>query len=102
MIGEKVLANGEARSLLLAGFVRARAAREMSDLTGIPIARCYRFLHRLRLLGLVAVERVHVTSRGRGKLLFRSRLQGLELFLSRGRLMARVRPSTVSESTEEG
>lgn len=97
----EVLGNPEARHLLLASFLRARTARDLSERTGIPVARCYRMLHRLRLLGLTRIERIHVTTRGRGKPLFRSQLPGLEFILRAGRPAARVGWASVPESHEE-
>lgn len=96
----RILARPEARRLILASFVRARSAFELSERTGIPVARCYRLLWKLRAAGLMSVEGARVFARGRAKLLFRARLRGLELFL-RGdnRLMGRIRRSRVLGST---
>lgn len=101
MTVERVLANPEARSLLLASFAQERTAWELSERTGVPVARAYRLLHRLRLLKLVSVEGIHVTPRGRGKPLFRSRLRGLELFFRNGRLAVRYRSPSLSEPRGE-
>lgn len=80
---------------MLASFLRARTALELSRGTGIPIARCYRLLWKLRAAGLMRVEGAHVSARGRAKLLFRARLEGLELFLRKGQLMGRIRRSRI-------
>ncbi len=96
----KILARPESRKLLLASFVRSRTALELSELTGIPIARCYCLLWSLRSAGFVTVEGALVSSRGRAKLLFRSRLRGLELFLRGNRLAGRIVQPRISEPSE--
>ncbi len=84
--------------MILASFVRPRSASALSELTGIPIARCYHLLWKLRSAGLVVIEAARVNLRGRAKLLFRSRLRGLELFLRDNRLMGRIHRSRILES----
>lgn len=91
----RILAIPEARRLLLASFVRAQTAFQLSEKTGIPIAQCYRLLWRLWALGLMKIEAFHITFRGRGKPMFRTRLQGLELFSHGEKLMAKIKASKV-------
>ncbi len=96
----RILSRPEARRIVLASFVRPRSALELSDLTGVPIARCYRILWRLRRAGLVEVHGAHIRPTGRAKLLFRGKLHGLELFLREDKLMAKVAKPRISESSE--
>jgi predicted ArsR family transcriptional regulator len=96
----RLLSRPEVRRVLLASFVRARTARELSDVTGIPIAKCYRILRRLKRIGLVAVEEAYLNPRGRVKFRYRSRLRGLQLFLKGHRLMGRIPRSPISEPSE--
>ncbi|MFQ5837720.1 MAG: helix-turn-helix domain-containing protein [Thermoplasmata archaeon] len=96
----RLISTPEVRRLLLASFVRARTAHELSEMTGIPIARCYRLLRKLRRAGLVVSEEAYVNRRGRVKFLFRSRLHGLQLFLNGPRLMGRIRQPRLSEPSE--
>ncbi len=96
---QRLLARHEVRQLMLASFLRGRTALELSEGTGIPIARCYRLLWKLRAAGLMHVEGAYVSARGRTKLRFRARLEGLELFLRDNHLMARIRRSRVLGSS---
>lgn len=96
----RLLVRPEVRRVLLASFVRARTARELSELTGISIAKCYSILRKLKRLGLVAVESAHVNTRGRVKFSYRSRIRGLQLFLRGHRLMGRIPRQPVSEPPE--
>ncbi len=91
----RILARPDIRKLILASFIRARTAFELSQQTGIPIARCYRLLWKLRSVGLITVEAARVNPRGRAKLLFRARLGGLEFFLKGDRIAGRIRRSRV-------
>lgn len=96
----RILARPEARRLILASFTRPKRALELSRQTGIPIAKCYRLLWRLRRAGLVRIDGAHIFPTGRAKLLFRGRLQNLELFARGGRLMARTPRPRISEPSE--
>ncbi|MFQ5553077.1 MAG: hypothetical protein ACE5EW_05100 [Thermoplasmata archaeon] len=93
----RILTLPETRRLLLASFGQARTGRQLSEVTGIPIARCYRLLRKLHLLGLIEVEGVYISPRGQGKLLFEARLPGMELFVDRTRVRGRVRRPSISE-----
>ena len=93
----RILTLPETRRLLLASFGRPRTGRQLSEVTGIPIARCYRLLRRLHLLGLIRVEGVHVPAGGQGKLLFGARLPGMELFVDGARVRGRIRRPSISE-----
>ncbi|MEE9236547.1 MAG: hypothetical protein V3U52_01985 [Thermoplasmata archaeon] len=97
-----ILGMPEIRRLILASFVKARTALQLADLTGIPIAKCYRLIWRLRAAGLMAVEAAFVSPNGRTKLLFRSRLPGLELFLRDNQLMGRIHSSPLLGPSEGG
>lgn len=96
----RILARPEARRLVLAAFTRPRSALELSHQTGIPIAKCYRLLWRLRRAGLIRVHGAYIFPTGRAKLLFRGKLRDLELFLTGGKLMARAHKPRISESSE--
>ncbi|MFQ5908207.1 MAG: hypothetical protein ACE5JE_05205 [Thermoplasmata archaeon] len=95
----RILTLPETRRLLLASFGRARTGRQLSEVTGIPIARCYRLLRKLHLLGLIKVEGVHLSPRVRGKLLFGARLPGMEIFVDGARVRGRIRRPSISESS---
>ncbi|MFQ6012209.1 MAG: hypothetical protein ACE5LS_00980 [Thermoplasmata archaeon] len=92
-----ILAMPETRRLLLASLGQARTGRQLSEVTGIPIARCYRLLRELHLLELIDVEGVYVSPRGQGKLLFGARLPGVEIFVDGTRLRGRIRHPSISE-----
>ncbi len=96
----RILSRPEARRLVLASFIQPRSALELSEITGIPIARCYRVLWRLRRAGLVEVHGVYIRPTGRAKLLFRGRPHGLELFIRDKRLMAKIGRPRISEPSE--
>ncbi len=93
----RILTLPETRRLLLASFGPARTGRQLSEVTGIPIARCYRLLRKLHLLGLIEVEGVQLSSRGQGKLLFGARLPGMEIFVDGSRVRGRIRRPSISE-----
>ncbi|MCJ2531379.1 MAG: hypothetical protein LN413_03555 [Candidatus Thermoplasmatota archaeon] len=93
----RILAQHETRRLLLASFGQARTGRQLSELAGIPIARCYRLLCKLHLLGLVEVEGVYLSANGKGKLLFGGRLPGVEIFVDGSRVRGRIRRPSISE-----
>ncbi len=97
MMYPRILTRPEARRLLLASFGQARTGRQLSEVTGIPIARCYRLLRKLHLLGLVEVEGVSLSANGKGKLLFGGRLPGVEIFVDGSRVRGRIRPPSISE-----
>jgi DNA-binding Lrp family transcriptional regulator len=96
----RFLARPDVRRLLLTSFIKARSALELSELTGIPIAKCYRIIRKLRRAGLVTVEAAYINPRGRVKFLYRSRLQGLQLFLRGTRIMGRISRPHISEPSE--
>ncbi len=93
----RILTLPETRRLLLASFGQARTGRQLSEVTGIPIARCYRLLRRLHLLGLIEVAGVRLSSRGQGKLLFEARLPKMEIFVDGPRVRGRIRRPSISE-----
>lgn len=96
----RILSKPDARKLVLASFVRPRSALELSYLTGVPIARCYRLLWRLRRGGLIEIHGAHIRPTGRAKLLFRGKLRGLMLFMRDNRLLARIERPRISEPSE--
>ncbi|MFQ5986542.1 MAG: hypothetical protein ACE5KQ_04220 [Thermoplasmata archaeon] len=95
----RILTLPETRHLLLASFGQARTGRQLSEVTGIPIARCYRLLRKLYLLGLIEIEGVYLSPRGQGKLLFGARLPGMEIFVDGTRVRGRVRRPSISEAS---
>jgi predicted transcriptional regulator len=71
----EALADANARRVLAACVRKARAVKDITQETGVPIATVYRVVHRLVEQGLLVVERSALTEDGKRYELYRSRIR---------------------------
>ncbi len=86
----RFLTEPEVRAIVLTLLRSPLRGRRLAQLTGIPVARCFRILRRLQRLGLVEAGTVMVDRRGRSSKVFRAHLQHLHLHIKDGRLRLRL------------
>jgi predicted transcriptional regulator len=95
----KLLKQRDVRDILMVASKKPLSARRISDLTGIPIANCYRRLRMLVAVGLIEIDGYQLLGQGRSRNLFRSRIERLELFLHGDRLKGKLHLPTPSTRT---
>lgn len=81
-----VLSSKPARLVLSRCIREPRAAKQISEATGIPIASAYRTIHDLVDKGMLVVERSAMTPDGKAYDLYRSRLRQAELEMVAGHI----------------
>lgn len=87
------LADDPGRAILAACVMHARHAREISEVTGVPLTSCYRHIHRLESLGVLVVERSALTAAGRKYDLYRSRVRRAHMELDEEGARVRWEPN---------
>lgn len=75
------MADSYARKVLAACVRKAKAVKELSDETGLPLATTYRHVHRLVEAGLLVVERSALTPDGKRYELYRARIRSARIEL---------------------
>jgi DNA-binding transcriptional ArsR family regulator len=75
------LADGYARRVLTACVRKAKAVKDISQETGMPLPTTYRHVHRLMEHGLLVVERSALTPDGKRYELYRSRIRSARIEL---------------------
>lgn len=71
----EALADAYARRIMAACVRQARAVKDLSQDTGLPLPTTYRHVHRLMEQGILVVERSAMTPDGKKYDLFRSRVR---------------------------
>lgn len=80
----EALASDATRRLLAQCVRRAYAVKDLGEQTGLPLASCYRHVHRLLELQLLVVERSAMTADGKPYDLYRSRVRRARLEVAAG------------------
>lgn len=83
MVSE-ALADAYSRRVLAACVRKARAVKEISQETGLPLPTTYRHVNRLVEAGLLVVERSALTEDGKRYDLYRSRIRAARIELDSG------------------
>jgi predicted ArsR family transcriptional regulator len=86
----KLLTDDYAERILAATYFYARSVQEVSDKYDIPIAACYRKMHDLEDAGLVEVEKIVTTSKGKNMKLYRSQLKTACIMFQEGHFKIRL------------
>ena len=72
--------------ILLATYKQDRSTSELSDLYGIPIARCHRKISEMRRIGLIDVSETIINEKGKKTDLYRANLKSAYVSHEGGKL----------------
>jgi len=75
----EAIADAYSRRVLAACVKKAKAVKEISQETGLPLPSTYRHVNRLQEMGLLLVERSALTPDGKRYELYRSRIRGARI-----------------------
>ena len=78
-------------------YLAPKSVLELSVKHEIPIAACYRAMHRLELLGLVRCVNRKLTLKGKRVKVYLSSVRNISLFFEHGKLKVRVELNTSPE-----
>lgn len=84
----EVLIDSDNEKIILGTYGRARSTVEISQLYGIPIARCFKKVRRLSEMGLLEVDEVRYTPRGE-VIFYRANIQDAYVYYDSGKLKVR-------------
>src|SRR3989441_9830998 len=80
----RLLTDEYAERILVATQITSRSVQEISDKYDIPIAACYRKIHKLEEAGFLNVAQLVTTPKGKTMKLYRSLLQSAQLLYEEG------------------
>ena len=86
----RLLTDDYAERILVATYFYPRSVQEISDKYDIPIAACYRKMHDLEDAGLIEVEKIVTTSKGKNMKLYKSQLKSACIMFQEGHFRIRL------------
>jgi DNA-binding Lrp family transcriptional regulator len=80
--------------ILITTYKKPRSAQELNKICGIPIAVCYRIIHRLEELGFLTCIKKQVNRRGKPVKYYSAQIINAQFFYEKGGFKAKIQTAS--------